>query len=61
MKDLPFGAFGVLLRLILKLLMSKMSKTNFFPQFPESSDFTPKLNEKMDFFAKTKFAELIIY
>ena len=41
--------------------MSKTPKTIFFFQFPESSDFHAKLNAKMDFFANSKFVELILY
>ena len=54
MKDLPFGAFRVLLRLILKLLMSKMSKTNFFPNFPRVPTLHQNWMKKWIFLQKLK-------
>ena len=40
--------------------MSKTITPNFFPNFPIFPTLHAKLNAKMDFFAKTKSAELIL-
>ena len=49
MKNLQFGAFRVLLRLNLKLLMSKMPKTIFFSNFPRVPTFTQNWMQKWIF------------
>ena len=54
MKNLQFGAFRVLLRLNLKLLMSKMPKTIFFSNFPRVPTFTQNWMQKWTFLQKRR-------